>query len=67
MGRNLFYEKRSSPYPSSKSLDDGINEGKFAKKNYNYTQNASCNCKLRFLLFSLYTSPETGLHYLHAA
>lgn len=23
MGRNLFYEKRSSPYPSSKSLDDG--------------------------------------------
>lgn len=23
MGRNLFYEKRSSPHPSSKSLDDG--------------------------------------------
>ena len=23
MGRNLFYEKRSSPYPSSKSLDAG--------------------------------------------
>ena len=22
MGRNLFYEKRSSPYPSSKSLDE---------------------------------------------
>ena len=22
MGRNLFYEKRFSPYPSSKSLDE---------------------------------------------
>ena len=28
MGRNLFYEKRSSPYPSSKSLDDGGGKNK---------------------------------------